>query len=62
VSFPLRVVIDLVPSGEAAAGAKARGQRRAWLAARDYKVIEVSAADVESDVAGCLERIDRVLG
>jgi tRNA/rRNA methyltransferase len=62
VSFPLRVVIDLVPSGEAAAGATARGQRRAWLAARDYKVIEVSAADVESDVAGCLERIDRVLG
>jgi len=62
VSFPLRIVIDLVPSDEPAAAAKARGERRAWLAAHDYRVIEVSAAKVESDVAGCLERIHQVLG
>ena len=33
VSFPLRLVIDLVPADEGAAAAKARADKRAWLAA-----------------------------
>ena len=39
VSFPLRVVIDLVPDEESAAAAKARADRRAWLAERGYRLV-----------------------
>ena len=43
VSFPLRLVIDLVPAEESEAAAAARAQRRAWLAERDYGIVEVKA-------------------
>jgi tRNA/rRNA methyltransferase len=55
VSFPLRLVIDLVPAGENADAAKARSVRRGWLAAHDYRVIEVGAHDVDLDVAAVLD-------
>src|SRR5229473_2501534 len=51
VSFPLRAVIDLVPGDESSDAARARVGKRAWLKARDYRVCEVSAGDVEADVA-----------
>jgi tRNA/rRNA methyltransferase len=57
VSFPLRLVIDLVPSDEGEAAAKARGERRAWLEQRGYRLIEVRAAEIEADVNAVLERI-----
>ena len=57
VSFPLRTVIELIPADESAEAAAARAARRAWLLDRDYRVIDVSAADVERDVAGVLDRI-----
>jgi tRNA/rRNA methyltransferase len=57
VSFALRMAIELVPQAESAELAQARAQRRQWLTERDYKVIEVGAADVENDVAGVLDRI-----
>jgi tRNA/rRNA methyltransferase len=57
VSFALRMAIELVPQAESAELAHARAQRRQWLTERDYKVIEVGAADVENDVAGVLDRI-----
>jgi len=57
VSFALRCVIEIVPGQETAAAAKARAARRAWLDERDYKVVEVSAAEIESDLAGVLERL-----
>lgn len=57
VSFPLRMAIELVPQAESAELAQARMQRRQWLAERDYKVIEIGAAEIENDVAGVLERI-----
>ena len=57
VSFPRRTVIDLVPAGENAAAAKARAERRDWLTAHDYRVIEVKADDVERDVAKVLEAL-----
>jgi tRNA/rRNA methyltransferase len=60
VSFPLRLVIDLVPSDEAPGAAKARAEKRAWLAARDYAVAEVTAGDVVSDLAGVLERLQKL--
>jgi tRNA/rRNA methyltransferase len=62
VSFPLRLVIDLVPADESAAAAKSRAAKRAWLEARDYQVLEVLATAVESDMAAVLEGIDRAIG
>jgi tRNA/rRNA methyltransferase len=62
VSFPLRLVIDLVPLQESAAAGEARAHKRAWLAARDYAVIEVLASDVESDMAAALARIQNAIG
>jgi tRNA/rRNA methyltransferase len=57
VSFPLRLVIDLVPDEEGEGAARARSERRAWLVQRGYRVTDVRATDVEADVAAVLERI-----
>ena len=57
VSFPLRLVIDLVPADESAAAARARGEKRDWLLAHGYRVIDMLASDIESDIAACLERL-----
>ena len=62
VSFPLRLVIDLVPVNETSAAAKARAEKRAWLTERGYGVVEVLASDVESDMAASLAHIERALG
>ena len=61
VSFPLRMVIDFVPVEESAEVAKARAAKRAWLIARDYRVIEVAAGDVQSDIAAVLDRLERAI-
>jgi tRNA/rRNA methyltransferase len=61
VSFPLRLVIDLVPAEESEAAAKTRAERRAWLVQRGYRVTEVRAAEVEADVDAVLERIMAVI-
>jgi tRNA/rRNA methyltransferase len=61
VSFPLRVVIDLVPQGEEEAAARTRAGRRAWLAARGYRIVALRAADIESDIAAALARIDAAI-
>jgi tRNA/rRNA methyltransferase len=62
VSFPLRVVLDLVPTGEEAAAAKARADKRGWLAERGYRIIPVPASEIEADMAASLERIDQAIG
>jgi tRNA/rRNA methyltransferase len=62
VSFPLRAVIDLVPGDESYDAAQTRAGKRAWLTARDYRVCEVTADDVEADVAAALEEVARELG
>ncbi len=62
VSFPLRLVVDLVPAGETAAAATARAQKTAWLESHDYTVVALFAGDVESDMAGALERIAQAIG
>src|SRR5690349_1097319 len=61
VSFPLRLVIDLVPHEESAAVAAARTQKRAWLMERDYRVVEIAARDVEADPAAVIERLAQSL-
>ncbi len=60
VSFPLRLVIDLVPAAEEQAAARARADKRAWLAAHNYTVMEVKAAELEAGVAGVMDRLEQV--
>ena len=55
VSFPLRAVIELMPREESAEAAKARAERRAWLAERDYRVLSVTMDAVDADVARVLD-------
>src|SRR6202167_2270752 len=62
VSFPLRIVIDLVPSHESEAAATARAEKRDWLAAHDYTVLGIFAGGLESDMATTLERIEKAIG
>jgi tRNA/rRNA methyltransferase len=59
VSFPLRVVVDLKPAEEADAAAQARADKRAWLAARGYRVIEIVAPNAEADIGALLNRLER---
>jgi len=62
VSFPLRLVIDLVPGDESEGASQARRERRAWLEQRGYRVVVVQAAEVEADADAVLERIMAVIG
>jgi tRNA/rRNA methyltransferase len=55
VSFPLRVVIDLVPEDETEAAVKTRSERRAWLSERGYRVLDVDAKSVDADLSGVLD-------
>src|SRR5215475_12586668 len=43
VSFPLRLVIDLVPASDTEIATKSRSERRAWLTERGYRVLDVAA-------------------
>ncbi|MGB7256471.1 MAG: TrmJ/YjtD family RNA methyltransferase [Pseudolabrys sp.] len=61
VSFPLKCVIDLVPAGEEEAAAQARDAKRIWLEQHGYKVIMVTAAAVEADVAKVLDGLSSVI-
>ena len=57
VSFPLRVVIDVVQAGEHEAAQRLARQKRAWLADRGYRVLGVSGAELEADVGAVLDRL-----
>ena len=57
VSFPLRIVLDLVPEEESGDAARTRKAKRGWLAERGYRVIEVSAVDVERDIGKLLDEL-----
>ena len=61
VSFPLRIVVDIVPAEESAAAQTARNDKRAWLSERGYHVVELVAADIEADVKAVLDRLVAVL-
>ena len=58
VSFPLRIVVDLVPEEESATAAKARAERREWLVERGYRVVPIAAADVEATWRRCSTELD----
>ncbi|MGD9924607.1 MAG: TrmJ/YjtD family RNA methyltransferase [Pseudorhodoplanes sp.] len=57
VSFPLRLVADVVPGSEDAPAAEARRQKLAWMQERGYRIVQVTAAEVISDAGQVLERI-----
>ena len=57
VSFPLRVVIDVVPAAEPEPAQMSRAQKRGWLAERGYRVIEVASDTIERDLASTLDRL-----
>ncbi len=57
VSFPLRLVIDLVPNDEDAAAAKARADKHSWLAERGYRVAEVGTQAIEADIGRVLDTL-----
>jgi tRNA/rRNA methyltransferase len=61
VSFPLRVVIELIPADEAAATTAARTERRTWLTERDYRVVDVAMAQVEADVEKVMNAVATAL-
>lgn len=61
VSFPERAVIDLVPDAESAEAARARAEKRAWLAAHDYRVSEVQVAAIEKDAAKVLDDLSAII-
>ena len=61
VSFPLRIAIALVLDREEAAAVKASAEKRNWLAEREYRVVEIAAGDIESDVKAVLDRIFTVI-
>ncbi|MBR1204194.1 MULTISPECIES: TrmJ/YjtD family RNA methyltransferase [unclassified Bradyrhizobium] len=58
VSFVHRLAIELVNAGESDAIAADRANRRAWLEARDYRVVDMQVADVERDLDGELARLE----
>jgi tRNA/rRNA methyltransferase len=57
VSFPLRVVIDVVPSQETDAAAKTRAQKRAWLTERGYRIVEAGVTEIDADVTRVLDQL-----
>jgi tRNA/rRNA methyltransferase len=61
VSFPLRLVIDVIPAEESEAAAKARADKHAWLRERGYRVMELSSRAIETDMAASLEGINRAI-
>jgi tRNA/rRNA methyltransferase len=61
VSFPLRTVIELVPHDEPQEARAARAERQAWLAERDYAVIEITTAEAQADMGGALDRLMRAV-
>ena len=62
VSFPLRLVIEIVPDESSGSFETAQRERHAWLKAHDYRIVEVRAADIESNMSTALERVHEAIG
>ncbi len=61
VSFPLRLVIEILPAERSESFEATRRERHAWLEAHDYRLIEVQAAEIESDMDAALGRIHHAI-
>ena len=62
VSFPLKLVLEVLPREESDAAIATRATRKDWLAARGYAVVELSSAEIESNLSGLLERLAQAIG
>jgi len=62
VSFPLRIVLDLVPAAESGEATRNRADKRAWLEAHDYRVVDVRVAEVEGRLDEALDELATTLG
>jgi tRNA/rRNA methyltransferase len=58
VSFVHRIAIELINPGEGDTIASDRAMRRAWLEQRGYRVIDMTSASIERDVAAELARLE----
>ncbi len=54
---PLRLLLEIVPADEAAEAKTARAAKRGWLEARNYRMIELSSAEIIEHLETVLERI-----
>jgi tRNA/rRNA methyltransferase len=61
VSFVHRTAIELTNASESEAIIKDRAERRTWLEARGYRVLDIAVADVERDLAAELDRLHALL-
>ncbi len=62
VSFPLRLVVEIRPAADSEAFAAARVARHRWLETHDYRIAEVLATEIESDIGAALARIEQAIG
>jgi tRNA/rRNA methyltransferase len=61
VSFDHRLTIELIAPNETEEVARDRSERRAWLEARDYRIVEVSETEVASDLDCVLQALEKWL-
>jgi tRNA/rRNA methyltransferase len=57
VSFPLRIVIDIVSETESAEAVKARAEKCTWLNEHGYRIVTVRAHELTADLGKVLDRI-----
>ncbi len=62
VSFPLRFVVDIIPTEESAEAARARADKHAWLKERGYRVHAVAEAGIAQDVVETLQALAQTIG
>jgi tRNA/rRNA methyltransferase len=62
VSFPLRLVIEILPEAETDEAARARAHKRGWLTERGDRVLELRTGDVERDLAAALDTVAAAAG
>jgi len=61
VSFVHRIAIELINANESDAILKDRTERRIWLEARGYRVLDMAVSDIERDLAVELDRLHALL-
>jgi tRNA/rRNA methyltransferase len=61
VSFPLRLIIELVPADENEAARAGRAERRAWLEERDYRVLDIAVVEIEADLPRVLDKLEAAI-
>jgi tRNA/rRNA methyltransferase len=60
VSFVHRIAIELTNPNESDAIIRDRAERRTWLEARGYRVLDMAVTDVERDLASELDRLHQL--